>query len=81
MDAILVLARQAALRRGLCSSCAREQIRSKVSNGSRSMGLQNSNRILRRQRSNIARAGDQAKPLEGFYAGEHMELRCLEREV
>ncbi|KAF2271810.1 uncharacterized protein EI97DRAFT_427549 [Westerdykella ornata] len=34
----------------------------------KTIGLQNSNRIQRRFRSHIAKEGDQARPLEGFYA-------------
>jgi hypothetical protein len=38
---------------------------------SRRLGLQNSDRIARRSKSYIAAAGEQAKPLQGFYEGMH----------
>lgn len=51
----------------ICSSC-RQALRSNIS--SRNLGLQNSPRIhqLRRSKSYIARPGEQATPLGGFYS-------------
>lgn len=38
-------------------------------NASERLGLQSSDRIWSRSKSYIAEAGEQAKPIEGFYAG------------
>ncbi|KAF2500460.1 hypothetical protein BU16DRAFT_451942 [Lophium mytilinum] len=42
--------------------------RSRPSTASRSIGLQNSNRIPRRYKGHIANPGSQANPIQGFYA-------------
>ncbi|OCK76640.1 hypothetical protein K432DRAFT_305931 [Lepidopterella palustris CBS 459.81] len=56
-----------AFRSQLCASCLRflSNARPRIS---RSIGLQNSNRMQFRFRGHIAAAGDQAKPIAGFYA-------------
>jgi hypothetical protein len=56
------------LRRSLCPSCLRNFRQQPIS--SRSVGLQNSPRIWqqRRSKSYIAKPGEQATPLDGFYS-------------
>ncbi|OCL08742.1 hypothetical protein AOQ84DRAFT_397756 [Glonium stellatum] len=57
-----------ALRRSLCASCLQTLYKARPRLASYSIGLQNSDRIQIRSRGHIAAAGDQAKPIEGFYA-------------
>ncbi|KAH7138786.1 oxidoreductase-like protein [Dendryphion nanum] len=66
METLVHSAHPLALRRSLCNSC----FRAWRNGGSplRNAGLQNSDRLQRRYKGYIARAGDQAKPIDGFYA-------------
>ncbi|KAF2473377.1 uncharacterized protein BDR25DRAFT_302304 [Lindgomyces ingoldianus] len=68
MENLLRSARLLALRRTLCSSCLQALNKHPVPAASGRIGLQNSDRIQRRFQGHIAAAGDQAKPIEGFYA-------------
>ncbi|KAF2111639.1 oxidoreductase-like protein [Lophiotrema nucula] len=68
MDTIARTAQSTALRRTLCSTCLRTWTRRHLSSQQIRPGLQNNDRIQRRYRSNIAKPGEQAKPLQGFYA-------------
>jgi len=66
-----------AMRRTLCASCLRSSSRAAPASTQRGVGLQNSDRIERRFHGHIANAGEQAKPIEGFYAGWYFRLNCL----
>lgn len=57
------LGRPLALRRSVCTSCAKPWSKA-------TPGLQNSDRIQRRSKYYIAPAGEQARPITGFYAGK-----------
>lgn len=57
------LGRPLAMRRNICASCVNSW------SGAR-LGLQNSDRIQRRYKYYIAPAGEQARPITGFYAGK-----------
>ncbi len=52
-----------ALRHNVCAWCAKSGNRARI-------GLQNSNRIQRRFKYYIAPAGEQARPITGYYAGK-----------
>ncbi|KAL5458236.1 hypothetical protein PMIN06_003436 [Paraphaeosphaeria minitans] len=61
-------ARPLALCRKLCASSRPTSLRKALQLGSNSAGLQNSDRIQRRFKGYIAPPGQQAHPIEGYYA-------------
>ncbi|KAF1968812.1 hypothetical protein BU23DRAFT_540538 [Bimuria novae-zelandiae CBS 107.79] len=68
MEQLARCARPLALRRDLCISCHRTWLRRSELPATQKAGLQNSDRIQRRFKGYIAPAGEQARPIEGFYA-------------
>ncbi|KAF2199846.1 hypothetical protein GQ43DRAFT_375271 [Delitschia confertaspora ATCC 74209] len=56
------------MRRNFCSSCLKSWRRVNPLLLPRSIGLQNNDRIQRRSKGYIANAGEQAIPIQGFYA-------------
>ncbi|KAF2191148.1 hypothetical protein K469DRAFT_556827 [Zopfia rhizophila CBS 207.26] len=68
MEPLLRSVPSLASRHRLCSLCLQSWSKYRIDVVLRSIGLQNSDRIQRRFQGHIAAAGDQAKPIEGFYA-------------
>ncbi|KAH8732481.1 oxidoreductase-like protein [Phaeosphaeriaceae sp. PMI808] len=52
----------------LCTSCFRALRRTSITTISKKLGLQNSDRIQHHHKGYIAPAGEQAKPITGYYA-------------
>ncbi|KAF2687364.1 hypothetical protein K458DRAFT_296744 [Lentithecium fluviatile CBS 122367] len=67
MEQLAHSARPLAVRQSLCASCLRTRGISLRRIPRQRIGLQNSDRIQRRSRGYIARPGEQARPLDGFY--------------
>jgi hypothetical protein len=74
MEHLVHSAIPATLRRACCPSCSRALGMSLGSRITHRIGLQNSDRIQWRGKGYIARPGEQARPLQGFYQGRYSHL-------